>query len=75
MLSEHTKITIRNAVAVLIFIAGLGYGYAVTIGSIHTRLTALEANDKAKGDTLNEIADSQKRQEAKLDRLIERNLK
>ena len=75
MLSENTKITIRNAFGVLIFLAGLGYGYAITIGSIHNRLATLEANDTAKSKTLDEIADSQKRQEAKLDRLIERGMK
>jgi hypothetical protein len=72
MLSDDTKITIRNGVAVLIFIAGLLYGYMITIGSIENRLTVLEANDKAKDQTLKDIRESQIRQEDKLDRLIER---
>lgn len=73
MLSENTKITIRNAATILIFLAGLGYGYMVTIGGIHNRLTALETNDNSKQKKLDEIHASQIRQEDKLDRLIERN--
>jgi len=75
MLSDDTKITIRNAAAVLIFIAGLVYGYMVTIGGIHNRLTALESSDTSKQKKLDEIHDSQKRQEDKLDRLLERMIK
>jgi hypothetical protein len=75
MLSEHTKITLRNALGVLLALGGLIYGYAVTIGQIHSRLTVLEASDNAKEKKLDDIYDSQRRQEDKLDRLLERMIK
>lgn len=67
MLGEDTKITLRSAITVLIFLGGLVWGYQVTIGSINARLSVLEKADTEKADRL-------KRMDEKLDRLLELEL-
>jgi hypothetical protein len=67
MLGEDTKITLRSAITVLIFLGGLVWGYQVTIGSINARLSVLEKADTEKADRL-------KRMDEKLDRLLELSL-
>ena len=68
MLGEDTKITLRSAITVLIFLGGLVWGYQVTIGSINARLSVLEKADTEKADRL-------KRMDEKLDRLLELSLR
>lgn len=67
MLGEDTKITLRSAITVLIFLGGLVWGYQVTIGSVNARLSVLEKADTEKADRL-------KRMDEKLDRLLELSL-
>lgn len=67
MLDENTKLTLKNAIVVALFFAGLVYGYAVIIGGITNRLSILEAANADKGAALERI-------EGKIDKLIEREL-
>lgn len=62
---ENSKISLRNAIAAVIFIGGMVYGYAVIVGGIHNRLAVLESSNREKEHSLERI-------ESKLDRLIER---
>lgn len=67
MLDENTKLTLKNALVVALFFAGLVYGYAVIIGGINNRLSVLEAANDEKAASLTRI-------EGKIDKLIEREL-
>jgi uncharacterized protein HemX len=50
MLDENTKISLRNAIAALVFAGGLFYGWQVTVASIENRVSVLETEQRASQD-------------------------
>ena len=50
MLDENTKISIRNAIAALIFIGGIIYGWQVTVSGIENRLSVIENEQRTGQD-------------------------